>query len=371
MAGRGVAMLTVVIPVHGVAADLPACLDSVLADPTAEVEVVAIDDCSPDSSGDILDDYARRDPRLRVVHLSTNVGLGPARNTGLQHARGEYVWFVDGDDLLPAGALRAVVDRLTTTRPDVLIVDHVERFDDGRTVAGTPAGSLAGPCGPLADRPHLLHLAQSACTKVVRRGLLETTGLRFATGWYEDCAYTHPLLLSAERIDTLDRVCYLYRKRTAAGGITGTRSARHFEVFEQYQRLFTVVDTMTPAHERFRGDLFRIMIDHLLVILGNDRRLPPTLRREFFRRIAADYRRWLPADGYPVPGGAPGLKHRLVRHNAYWAYLALRTAYRMVGRLRRGERPGPAQPAVALPTQRSATTHRSTAAPAPVQVRRR
>ncbi|HET9517440.1 MAG TPA: hypothetical protein VFO77_06940, partial [Actinoplanes sp.] len=107
------------------------------------------------------------------------------------------------------------------------------------------------------------------------------------------------------------------------------------------------------------------------VILGNDRRLPPTLRRDFFRRTAADYRRWLPPGGYPVPAGVPGLKHRLVRHDAYGAYLALRAAYRMFGWLRRGDRPVPAQPAVALPTQRSVTTHRTTAAPAPEQVRRR
>jgi CDP-glycerol glycerophosphotransferase len=210
----------------------------------------------------------------------------------------------------------------------------------------------------LTARPQLLRIAHSACTKVVRRTVLDEIGLRFHPGWYEDCSYTHPLLLAAQRIDTLDRVCYIYRQRTGAGGITRTRSARHFDVFDQYHRLFTAVDAAAPAHEAFRGELFRIMVDHHLVIVGNDLRLPAHLRRSFFRRMAADYRRWLPPDGYPVPGGVPGLKHRLVRHDAYPAYTMLRLAYRVAGRLRGLARRPPA-PVPAVPSQRNPATQRT------------
>ncbi|MFC0007398.1 glycosyltransferase family 2 protein [Micromonospora siamensis] len=329
-------MISIIIPVFNVADFLPRCLDSVLADPAPDIEVIAVDDASPDASGAVLDERAATDGRLRVVHLSENAGLGGARNAGLDRARGEYVWFVDADDWLPEGSVDAVRRRLAAQRPDVLVVDHEEVFPDGRTVRGAYGEALREPTAPigLADRPELLKLAQSACTKVVRRDFLRRIGLRFSPGWYEDCSYSHPLLMAARSIDLLDRVCYCYRQRADTGAITKTPSPRHFEVFDQYERLFTLVENAAPAYDRYRPILFRLMIDHYLVIVGNERRVPAPLRRAFFDRMVRDHRRWLPAQGYPVPGGLAGLKHRLVGRGDYSAYAALRAGYRAARRLR-------------------------------------
>jgi len=338
--------LSVVVPAFQVESHLPDCLDSILREAGSGVEVVVVDDASPDRSGQIAAEYARRDPRVRVVRLAINVGLGPARNAGFEATTGAYVWFVDSDDVLPAGAVPAVLDRLATSRPDVLIVDHAYVFESGapahpdRPGAGGPERPLAGLTGPLrvTGCPRLLRLAQSACTKIVRRGFLAEIGLRFFPGWYEDSAFSHPLLLAAGQIDVLDRVCYHYVQRDA-GGITRTVSARHFEVFDQYQRLFDIV-TATPGYEVFRPELFRLMIDHYLVIAGNRRRMPPDLRRAFFRRMSQDYRSRLPTGGYQLPAGAAGLKHRLVRRDAYLLYALLRRVHRAMAWLfRRGNAP--------------------------------
>jgi glycosyltransferase involved in cell wall biosynthesis len=326
-----------------VEAYLPRCLDSLLSGAGGEVEIVAVDDGSPDRCGRILAAYADRDPRVRVLHLAANVGVGRARNTGLAHACGRYVWFVDGDDWVPDGALGAVTSRLAATGPDVLVVGHAEVHPDGRWVP-RPAPGGFGPPGPLARRPYLLRLAQSACTKVIRRRFLTATGLRFAPGWYEDGPFSHALLLAAPRIDVLNRVCYCYRQR-GDGAITGSVSGRHFEVFDQYQRLWEMVDA-DGGYERFRPDLFRLMIDHYLVIAGNPRRLPARSRRAFFARMAADYRRRLPAGGYPVPAGMSGLKHALVRRDAYLPYAVLRQVWRLARALRRA---GPGQRAAPSP----------------------
>jgi hypothetical protein len=87
------------------------------------------------------------------------------------------------------------------------------------------------------------------------------------------------------------------------------------------------------------------MIDHLLVVAGNEHRLPPGQRRAFFDRIVAQYRRRLPEQGYPVPGGMAGLKHRLVRRNAYLGYAGLRLLWRAVGARQRPAGPAGAAPA--------------------------
>ena len=336
----GCPLLSVVVPVHRVEPYLRQCLDSVLAEAGADVEVVAVDDASPDGCPAILDTYARADPRVRVVHLPANVGLGEARNAGLDRARGDYVWFVDSDDWLPPGTLPAVLAALRDQGPDVLVMDHIRVYEaDGREELDGSSTLLRGVAGvaPLSQRPALLGVTHAAWNKVVRRDLLRDLGLRFFPGWYEDCAFGYPVLMAAGGIAVLDRVCYHYRQRVS-GAITRTVSRRHFEVFDQYERLFDQVDRLGAAVDPFRARLFHFMVNHYLVIAGNDDRLPPDARQEFFRRIAAHYRRYQPADGHLLPGGVAGLKHRIVRADSYLAYAMLRTAYRPLVRLRDGRR---------------------------------
>src|SRR6266545_5181695 len=95
--------LSVVVPVHRVQGYLRECLHSILDEAGPNLEIIAIDDKSPDGCGEILDEFAERDSRVRVKHLEQNVGLGEARNIGLDLASGEYVWFFDSDDYAAEG----------------------------------------------------------------------------------------------------------------------------------------------------------------------------------------------------------------------------------------------------------------------------
>jgi glycosyltransferase involved in cell wall biosynthesis len=328
-------LLTVVVPVYAVPRSLlTQCLDSVLTglspDESAAAEIVAVDDASPGDCGAVLDSYAEKHGNVRVLHLPKNGGLGAARNAGLDAAAGEYVWFVDSDDRLPDGSVSAVLARLAADRPDVLLVDHLREHEDGRLEldASSPRLRDGAGVGPLADRRGLLRLQHTAWNKIVRRAYLTGLGLRFQPGWYEDVPFSNPVLIGAARIAVLDRVCYLYRIGRP-GAITATPSERHFEVLDQYDRMLAWVAGREPA-DWLRTELFTLMIDHLLVVAGNDDRLPPGRRRAFFGRIAAQYRRYRPA-GYHPPAGAKGLKQRLAAANAYPLYALLRTAYRIRG----------------------------------------
>ncbi|MET0838731.1 MAG: glycosyltransferase family 2 protein, partial [Marmoricola sp.] len=118
--------LTVVMPVYNVAEYLPAALDSVLSQTLHNLEVIAVDDGSTDGCLDILRDYERRDPRVRVL-TQPNSGQGPARNLAVGRARGEFLTFVDSDDTVPPQAFAHMVETLRRSGSD-FCVGSVRRF---------------------------------------------------------------------------------------------------------------------------------------------------------------------------------------------------------------------------------------------------
>ncbi|MER7443617.1 bifunctional glycosyltransferase/CDP-glycerol:glycerophosphate glycerophosphotransferase [Micromonospora avicenniae] len=334
-------LISFVVPAFRVQGYLRECLDSILGQPFTDLEIIAVDDCSPDDSGEIIDEYAAGDRRVRAVRLAENVGLGPARNIGLDRAVGEYVWFVDGDDWLAPECLPAVVERLRSTRPDVLIVDHVRTHWNDTATRSAMHEVFAEQPGEgtfrLRDRPETMRLLHTAWNRVVRRRFLLDLGLRFAPGWYEDVSFSYPALMAAERIGVLDRVCVNYRQRRA-GAITRTRGERHFEVFPQWHRVFRLMDRWGPGVDALRPAVFERMIWHYLTVLGNGQRIAPELRPAFFAQITADYARWLPPEGYPAPSGVEGLKHRLVATGRWRTFSALRAANRARDVARRSAR---------------------------------
>ena len=102
-------LISVIVPVYKVEQYLHRCVDSILAQTYTNLEIILIDDGSPDRSGAICDEYAAKDSRIRVIHQK-NAGLGAARNAGLDVCSGEYIAFVDSDDTLPEDALEQLIN---------------------------------------------------------------------------------------------------------------------------------------------------------------------------------------------------------------------------------------------------------------------
>ncbi|MEE1752218.1 bifunctional glycosyltransferase/CDP-glycerol:glycerophosphate glycerophosphotransferase [Streptomyces sp. SP18CS02] len=317
---------SVIVPAYKVQAYLHACLESVLSQSYDDLEVIAVDDCSPDGGGAIIDEFAAADSRVVAVHLPENTGLGPARNTGLARATGDYVLFLDGDDTLAPGALRAIADRLKETGgPDVLVYDYARTYWSGEAVRNEFGAHLTevGPAPfTLADRPGLLKVLMVVWNKAYRRDFVERQGFVFPPGFYEDTPWSYPVLMAAGSIATLDRVCVHYRQRRS-GNILTTTSRRHFDLFDQYERLFAFVDAR-PELACWRPVLFRRMADHFTSVFTARDRLPRGTRAEFFRRSRAHYRR------YRTPGATPKfttrMRHALIRFGNHRTYRAITLA---------------------------------------------
>lgn len=135
---------TIVVPAYGLDQYLPATLDSVIAQTDPRWECIVVDDASPDRCGEIADDYASRDSRIRVIHNEQNQYLAGARNTGIAAARGRYVLPLDADDMLAPQAVELLADALDADRTIHVAYGGV-RFVDEDGVTPTDYGHPRGP----------------------------------------------------------------------------------------------------------------------------------------------------------------------------------------------------------------------------------
>ena len=121
--------VSVIIPVYGTEKYVPDCLNSILNQTLSNLEVICIDDASPDKCGEILDEYAAKDSRVRVFHLPENHKQGYGRNLGIQHACGEYLYFLDSDDMIEPNTLEELYDISVRENLDAVFFDAKAIFE--------------------------------------------------------------------------------------------------------------------------------------------------------------------------------------------------------------------------------------------------
>lgn len=221
----GAGLVSVIIPVYNTAAFLSDCVDSVLTQTLGQLEVVLVDDGSTDSSGTMCDAYARAESRVLVVHQE-NGGLSAARNTGLLHASGDWVMFLDSDDWLHPRCLAALHGLLTMCGAQVGLCGtaRANSYTPPQSIVTGNHACLSGDeflRGPERFEP--VHPV-SACGKLIERSIMD--GVAFPRGrLHEDVFVTHQILHRAERLSLTTDVLHFYRQRP--GSITaGTMSLR-------------------------------------------------------------------------------------------------------------------------------------------------
>ena len=155
---------SIIVPVYNVEAYLRQCLDSIVRQTYVNWECICVDDGSSDGGGRILDEYARKDPRFRVIH-SENEGVVAARRRGLDAAQGDWVWFVDGDDFVQAEALDAIAEIVTQYAPSLIKFNFDRVYGDGTQIPNSTVSSRVQ-----FDRTANL-------IKAARNSLIEITGM--------------------------------------------------------------------------------------------------------------------------------------------------------------------------------------------------
>ena len=203
-------LISVIIPVYKAEQYLPSCLDSVLGQTYQNLEIILVDDGSPDNSGVICDEYAVKDRRVRVIHQK-NGGACAAKNAGLNAATGSYIGFVDSDDYIDLNMYRSLFERLQMTDADIVQCRHRNVSQDGSLIGVTPdvedgvldkeaaiKGLFTGPVQFIA------------CDKLYRRDILGDICFDHRFPICEDMLFNYQLLKKCGRVALMRDAYYTY-----------------------------------------------------------------------------------------------------------------------------------------------------------------
>ena len=217
-------MISVVVPVYNVRPYLEQCVDSILTQSYADLDVILVDDGSTDGSSDVCDRCAEGDSRVKVIHKS-NGGLSDARNVGVKAAVGEWIYFADSDDWLDSDAVRLLYEfavahdcdvvqgGLYYVYPDYLLCRNVSRKERTRSVLGRHE----------AMRELIINdrVKNFAWGKLYKAELIKD--LDFPEGkFFEDCFWQHRVVDRVRRYGIIDSPLYFYRQRhdSISGGMS-------------------------------------------------------------------------------------------------------------------------------------------------------
>lgn len=243
-------LVSIIVPVYQVKEYIGECVESLLAQTYTNLEILLVDDGSTDGSGELCDEYMRRDHRIKVVHQE-NRGLSAARNTGLDLATGEYVAFVDSDDTVLSAYIEKLFRLIRKYHADIAACAYIKcktgRMEPFRNkpICDTNVRNACMSANQMLRQWHGKYKKWEtvAWNKLYCRSVFQRNGgkdsIRFPEGRrHEDVLTSHLIVTNAQRIALTTQVLYLYRVRAGSivAGMT-TEENRKENLHAQRERM--------------------------------------------------------------------------------------------------------------------------------------
>lgn len=211
-------LITVVVPIYKVEKYLKECVDSIIGQSYSNLEIILVDDGSPDECGTICDEYKQKDRRITVIHQE-NKGLSDARNSAIDIAQGKYITFVDSDDFISENMIECLYQQMQLNHADIAVSSQESFYEDGSTESNSHKNQIfiytkekALDCFLFND-----YLTPCVCGKLYRIDLWDN--VRCPKGkLFEDQYTTYKLIDLCEKIVFVTVPMYHYRKRSGSIG---------------------------------------------------------------------------------------------------------------------------------------------------------
>ncbi|MDO3659725.1 glycosyltransferase [Bacillus sp. C28GYM-DRY-1] len=233
-------LVSIIVPMYNVEPFIKECIDSLRRQTLSDIEIILVNDGSPDRSGEIAEDYAKRDSRIRVIHQA-NGGLSSARNAGIKAARGTYIGFVDGDDYVSSAMFQRLIEEAEQNRLDIAGCGFYKQLADRRVYVPPQLDiNRVMTKSEMAERlkhAHETRFIWYVWRYVYRRELLERANLMFDEDirFAEDSPFNLSAFCEAERVKMLDEGLYIYRENPNSLTEIPYKPAMDEQIQKQYQ----------------------------------------------------------------------------------------------------------------------------------------
>ena len=254
--------LSVIIPVYNMENYIHKCLNSVIYPNVEDYEIVIVDDGSTDYSPFICEEFAVHYPNLIKFISTPNGGLGAARNVGVEHAEGEYLFFLDSDDYLDENALNEILEFIKE-EADIYIFDFAPVTEEGKSLGITSGCDRIGKFS-FEEYPELLFCPPNACNKIWKRSFFTQCSISFpGRVWFEDLHTIPKLYPLAKSICYTNKAWYKYLYRP--GSITQTKNpSRCIEIIgavDSVLEYYKAVD----CFDKFHNELEYMALYHQVI----------------------------------------------------------------------------------------------------------
>lgn len=270
---------SIIVPAYNTGEAIRRCIDSIVAQTYDNWELIIVDDGSRDATPAIIDEYATKDKRIHAVHIS-NGGVSNARNVGIEHAKGEYVMFVDSDDWIEPDYLQQV-ERYMDDDADVymlgITLDYTrEKVTVYSEIKGAPVHRLIHADQLYNEIGYMIRTMnmESACLKSVRRSFLQKYDIRFMVGMiiFEDFHFVLQCLKNEPNVSLIPFVGYHYVVDLRYNPVA--RRGRR-DLYPSIHCLFDALDDLSSrlSRESYSYEvLLRTMADKIHVVIGQSSR---------------------------------------------------------------------------------------------------
>ena len=269
-------IISVIVPVYNVEKYLPQCLDSILCQTFSNIEIICVNDGSTDKSRKILEEYKKKDSRIRIVDKK-NGGLSSARNAGMEVAQGEFFSYIDSDDWVTPDMLEKLYDNITTFNSDISIC-AVHQFDETKQkiddsnpyyTLGYFDKSFDNTTFSYKDvKPFIMDVCVMAWNKLYRRSLIEECNAKYPDGFiFEDGPFFFSIFFKTKRVSIVREFLYYYRINRK-NSIIQKAGKKFLNVIDVVEMMYDKIKDL-PDFDDFKYEFFRKKVEDFMYRFQN------------------------------------------------------------------------------------------------------
>ncbi len=265
--------ISIIVPVYNVEKYLNRCLDSLVNQTFKDIEIIIVNDGSPDNSQQIIDEYKNKYPKLIKAFVKENGGVSSAKNFGLRHASGEYVLFIDSDDYVNINMIEKMYDVAYKENSDMVICNVYDVFEKNNKIVRYSNNFIGNT--NIYENKKIIFNRPANWNKLIKKSLFNYFEFELDK-WYEDMRVSIKLYLLCKKITFIDEPLYYYV--THENSIMNNKNiSKNYQIIDAFDDIINYYKE-NNLYDEFKEEINFLAIDHIFIsasvriIINSDKR---------------------------------------------------------------------------------------------------